>query len=1756
MGGFYGNIAHSNKTAIQFDRIYHSRKEMDESIAGDGIFVGRYVLIDYDEPAISGYYVQAQNRFYTTNTVQTTSAIITPVEGSLYLDLTTNKYYKYLSGRYVAATTTSETDSTYAPYVAYYTTDVETYGRGYDSTVWTKTYNTTTNQYKYVMVAELNTVVPNFHMVAEAPADAPIPPYFDANVTNVDYYMHVQSAMINTIASTNSNSDESVKVKNISYGTNPSTGHPTYSASDATIAADIYYNKAGFSPSTRVYSTMDNSLNFTEGSSGRIYGATPSTNGATANDIHRWHLRFPALGNAVCTAWDTMYTTERKRAFLLEDKTGIIVNQDGTTTASTNYTFDQNSVLGVINNIRRRLGVVEAIGGRSITTPAQENDTNIIRFGDSSGTRTYYMPQYANKWTVAGTAGSPTGGNVAYYYKVGNVYKRANLNALASNTAVYTRTAGSTAAPYQIWPSIFSASDTSGNSGEAAIAADNSANNFGTIYGAIALVHKILGTHLLEADNRDDRTVVGLMNQMRDLIANIDTQVTPSRWIITDTNGQLTSSAVPYTAPDTKGVLQGDGNWVARFRQISLTGSSSAVTGLTANNTAVEATTAKNNLFTLIMGNKWFLAAGDNTDKKITLAHALAASGAGNNASSNSGNWQASTDSNTSVLTIPYVSWDEAGHITGKTNLSYYLPFGWKTIAINAQSDSTDQSTGNTVSVIADSSIDTVTFATANKWLTIAGDATNDKITFGHITCITAGTLSPSAEDGWSTTTDNKISIPKITYDAAGHITGVATVDFYLPHSFKTFAVAAQSSDVTNSTGNTTSAIADVSNDTITFGTANKWLTIAGGNDTLTFGHIISGVTAGSYGLSADESIASLDEDNTFEIPYFTVDQAGHITAASTQTVTIPENFTKITIAAGDSGSAQLTANTASVEADTLTDELVFKAANQWLHLAADATNDTISFAHEVHTVTETTPAIDLNGVGTFASDEVTWDGAGHLSTRAKTTFILPYNFKTITVANSEETSAITIDNGSVVAGNQVAEVQFAAGNKWMQFNYNNTNKSITFAHALSPLSATTITPSANSELEANIGADFTLPVFSTDNAGHIISTSTVTYYVPYTFKTVSVSAQSSAVTNLVGDSNATSIVADTMTDTITFESANKWMRIVAAADADKISFGHYVQTITDTVNTYTYNGESDANYTTDFQLDLIDFDEAGHITSRNRRHYKLPYGFKTITLAATTGATSDMTAPVANVTVNAENKIDTFTFADGNKWIVLNLDTTNKVLSIGHKYSGVTSGSYGLASTVSNVNTFNVPYFTVDETGHITTASTQTVTMPNNFSSITVTNSSDTGALAANGTGITPATMTDTLTLASGNKWIKIATENNAVYFAHDVLFESAIENKGTASKPTVEFGATFRVPYFTIDRAGHVTALIDTEIEIPKNSLSHSGEGNVLVSGALTQSTGAFVFTKAYVGSLALTGYTATTSTSVIEATDSINSAFAKLQKQISDEVTARGNAVTTLTGNIATAKQEAIDAANGYTDTEVGTALSTAENYTDGEISTALTTAQGYTDLALSSANSYTDQEIDSAINTATTAWESYADTAAGNALTIAEGEIQTVDGKVNTLAGRVNTAEDDIDSLETSVGNLSDELNDTGGIYDRIGALEGLTHLTPNDVQSLINTALADLMANYEMTLLAPNVTVTNEFGTLTATVTGTTQADTLIYQWQVEREENDETVFDNIANETENTFTPTEDGTYRCVVTRTRGSQTSQANSNPIAVIIE
>ena len=50
---FYGNISNAGKTQMSFDRVYPNRKIMEENAPTDGVFVGRFVLVEYDDNTYS-----------------------------------------------------------------------------------------------------------------------------------------------------------------------------------------------------------------------------------------------------------------------------------------------------------------------------------------------------------------------------------------------------------------------------------------------------------------------------------------------------------------------------------------------------------------------------------------------------------------------------------------------------------------------------------------------------------------------------------------------------------------------------------------------------------------------------------------------------------------------------------------------------------------------------------------------------------------------------------------------------------------------------------------------------------------------------------------------------------------------------------------------------------------------------------------------------------------------------------------------------------------------------------------------------------------------------------------------------------------------------------------------------------------------------------------------------------------------------------------------------------------------------------------------------------------------------------------------------------------------------------------------------------------------------------------------------------------------------------------------------------------------
>jgi hypothetical protein len=118
-------------------------------------------------------------------------------------------------------------------------------GRGYDSTVWQKIY--TNNAEKYVMVAELNSVVPTFNIVVDEPSMNPVHPHFDVDSTDVHYKLHLQPSWGFRVARADETLKSDEKAEYTGWKWDPITKQKI-KIEDSSYDGAIYYNKKGFNP--------------------------------------------------------------------------------------------------------------------------------------------------------------------------------------------------------------------------------------------------------------------------------------------------------------------------------------------------------------------------------------------------------------------------------------------------------------------------------------------------------------------------------------------------------------------------------------------------------------------------------------------------------------------------------------------------------------------------------------------------------------------------------------------------------------------------------------------------------------------------------------------------------------------------------------------------------------------------------------------------------------------------------------------------------------------------------------------------------------------------------------------------------------------------------------------------------------------------------------------------------------------------------------------------------------------------------------------------------------------------------------------------------------------------------------------------------------------------------------------------------------------------------------------------------------------
>lgn len=258
--------------------------------------------------------------------------------------------------------------SNYGDYLSNFQIDATAYQeffdyRGYDATVWEKTY--TDGVGKYIQIARLNGSIPAIELLEDKPTILPSAAYIDAKSSPDLYSIHVPAHWGFRFKEAIDNPSEQVVIQ------------PYYNTLDNTVVqrainADVYYNlhpkdENGNELSFKSYKTRDNTtdneiLIEPTGITGKKY------NGAEETDTYELSIHLPVVGNFISDGYDMIYGENEPDA-----ETGLISRPtdiewyDGASSDELKEngneflggkTYDLTTFAGTLNTMHKRLGQI------------------------------------------------------------------------------------------------------------------------------------------------------------------------------------------------------------------------------------------------------------------------------------------------------------------------------------------------------------------------------------------------------------------------------------------------------------------------------------------------------------------------------------------------------------------------------------------------------------------------------------------------------------------------------------------------------------------------------------------------------------------------------------------------------------------------------------------------------------------------------------------------------------------------------------------------------------------------------------------------------------------------------------------------------------------------------------------------------------------------------------------------------------------------------------------------------------------------------------------------------------------------------------------------------------------------------------------------------------------------------------------------------------------------------------------------------
>ena len=92
---------------------------------------------------------------------------------------------------------------------------------------------------------------------------------------------------------------------------------------------------------------------------------------------------------------------------------------------------------------------------------------------------------------------------------------------------------------------------------------------------------------------------------------------------------------------------------------------------------------------------------------------------------------------------------------------------------------------------------------------------------------------------------------------------------------------------------------------------------------------------------------------------------------------------------------------------------------------------------------------------------------------------------------------------------------------------------------------------------DLDVDNTFEVPVLKFDEAGHITMAETHTVTIPENFDKVAITVTGKDITSFDASGVDTTLEADTLTDTVTFNVGNRWIQLVGDPSTDKVSIYH-----------------------------------------------------------------------------------------------------------------------------------------------------------------------------------------------------------------------------------------------------------------------------------------------------------------------------------------------------------------------------------------------------------------------------------------------------------------------------------------------------------------------------------------------------------------------------------------------------------------------